>query len=204
MANGCALFNDAGGHVHRVCRLNQDIARERANELLKIHNIIPNQHWELEDLLANRDETRIFHAKWEISSIAFAPNDSISGFCIGFEREPDRLHYFEKCFYLHRLAVSEEFQGLALGALLQTQTIVNCFIRGFLHVGGPFDQVVLYGQTDLAPSNRKALLFHKAAGFNVVGEKPYDIRTDAIMRMTAQTFWRSRHVAIWRRSHIRT
>jgi GNAT superfamily N-acetyltransferase len=126
----------------------------------------------------------------------------VSGFCIGFEREPDFKFYFEKCFYLHRLSVSPDYRGRGLGALLQTETIVGCFLRGFTTLGEPSDSIVLYGQTDISPQNRNARLFHQAAGFEEVGEKQYKYRTDAIMRMDAQSFWASRHLALWRRHRL--
>lgn len=196
------IVRDARGDFHRIYTLTRGIARERAAELLWIHNLIPNQHWELRDLLAEHDETRVYHGKWEISSIALTTDKVVSGFCIGFEREPDFKFYFEKGIYLHRLSVSLGLQGRAIGALLQTETIVRCFLRGLTHVGGPFDPVVVYGQTDSATYNRSVHLFHKAAGFEVVGEKPYERRTDVIMRMTAQSFWASRHVAMWRQRRL--
>jgi hypothetical protein len=61
------LVRDVRGDLHQISALTKEIACERASELLQIHNLIPHQHWELEDLLADGDQTRIYHAKSVVS-----------------------------------------------------------------------------------------------------------------------------------------
>jgi GNAT superfamily N-acetyltransferase len=197
-----ALFHDSRGGICRVVQLTLPLACERAADLLLAHNLIPFQRWGTQELLAESDERRTFRGKWDVSRVAIANNGDTVGFCIGFELEPDFKFYHEPCFYLHRLAIVPAYQGRGIGALLQAETVVGCFIRGFMCVGGPLDPVVLYGQTDSTENNRKVLLFYKAAGFRVVGQKPYESRIDTILKMDAQSFWQSRHVGLWRRQRL--
>jgi GNAT superfamily N-acetyltransferase len=193
-----AVITDVHGEQYRVVHLTLAVATDRAREIVELHNSIPNQHWGIQQVLAEQDDTRIFHAKWSVSRIAVDTEDKLVGFCIAFERTPDSEYYPEKCFYLHRLAILPESRGRGLGALLQTQTIVDFFLRGFQCLGSARDPVIVYGQTDSAPFNRNVVLFNRASGFVEVGQKPYPFRTDLIMRADAKSFWDCRHVAFWR------
>lgn len=197
-----AMFRDSRGDIFGVTHLTPSLARERSADLLLAHNLIPFQKWAIKDLLADCDGSRQFLGKWEVSRIAIASNGDTLGFCIGFERQPDFTFYHEPCFYLHRLAIVPAYQGRSIGALLQAETVVSCFVRGYNYVGSSSGPVVLYGQTDSAYCNRKVLLFYKAAGFRVVGQKPYENRTDVVMKMDAQSFWGSRHLSLWRRHRL--
>jgi GNAT superfamily N-acetyltransferase len=183
-------------------QLSASLANERAADLLRAHNLIPSQRWTSDELLADGDGTRQYFGKWDVSRVAITEDGRTIGFCIGFELVPDLQFYHERCFYLHRLAVLPEFRGRMIGALLQAETVVGCFVRGFHDIGSIRDPVVIYGQTDTADWNRSVRLFHQAAGFRVVGQKAYADRTDAIMKMDAQGFWRSDHVALWRRYRV--
>lgn len=197
-----AHFRDSRGETYHIAPLTSSLAHERAADLLFAHNLIPSQKWGIDELLADRDQLRPFLGKWDISRIAIAQNGDTVGFCIGFELPPDHTFYHEPCFYLHRLAVVSTYQGRGVGAVLQAETVVGCFIRGFAYVASPLTPVVLYGQTDAADHNRTVRVFYETAGFRVIGQKPYDDRTDFIMKMDAQSFWHSRHVGLWRRQRL--
>jgi GNAT superfamily N-acetyltransferase len=192
-------FRDAHGDMFCVVNLSATVATERATDLLRAHNLIPSQKWTIDQLLADGDGARQYFGKWDVSRVAIAGDGGTIGFCIGFELVPDFQYYHERCFYLHRLAILPEFRGRMIGPLLQAETVVGCFVRGFHDIGSVRDPVVICGQTDMADWNRAVRLFHQAAGFRVVGQKPYPARTDAIMKMDADSFWRSDHVALWRR-----
>ncbi len=92
--------------------LNKQTARERCEELLLIHNLIPCQHWESKDLLAEMDIKRKFLNKWDVSAYAVTPSDnSMIGICVAFF---DILQG-ARSLYIHRLAVleSKRRQGVA-------------------------------------------------------------------------------------------
>lgn len=196
-------FNDYHGEPFRVTRLSPSIAKKHQAWLLKTHNEIPLQHWTARELFASGDGSRSYLGKWEISRIALSISDQPLAFCIGFEMIPDNLYYNEVGIYLHRLAVDSNARGRRIGALLQTETIAQAFARGLCFVGNPRAPVLIFGQTNKTSSNEGVRLFHRAAGFQEIGEKPYPDRTDVVMRMDAINFWSSRHVWQWRSSRIR-
>src|SRR5687767_3185526 len=115
-------FLNFRGVAFSVRPLTQGIARTHAEQLVWLHNHIPNQSWTADQLLSDRDDERAFRGKWEISQIAQAQDGTIVGLCIGFEREADDRHYFRNCIYMHRMAVDPGWRGTGTGALLHAQT----------------------------------------------------------------------------------
>ncbi|MCG8554035.1 MAG: GNAT family N-acetyltransferase [Proteobacteria bacterium] len=198
MADDQAHLLDSRGDLFTVRSLSPAMASRFADDLVAAHNLIPYQRWTMEDLLADRDSAREFFGKWEISTIALSVDERPLGFCIGFERAADGTYYESNGIYLHRLAVSSQFQGRSIGALLQAETIARALSRGLKYVQD-LPVAPIFGQTNLQESNRRVLLFHHAAGFRQVGEKTYGDRTDAILRLDRPDFEASRHAALWRR-----
>lgn len=185
-------FRDRDGKVFTVVPLTRARAAQHADELLSIHNTIPFQHWTRADLLADRDESRVYHGKWEISRIALDETGCPLAFNVGFEREPDGVYYREACVYLHRLAVAPACRGRYVGALLHAETISCVFERGMriLRADGAF---AVFGQANEVPDAAKLLAFYRDIGLEPVGRKPYDDRVDLILRLTRASFLGSRH-----------
>ena len=202
MAEPGSWFKDSRGEPFRITVLCAELAKPHRQWLVKTHNEIPFQHWTEEELFAASDGTRAYLGKWEISRIAFSSTGEPLAFCIGFEMQPDHQYYHQAGIYLHRLAVAPNVQGRMIGALLQAETIVQAFLRGLCFAGSVRAPVVIFGQTNITPSNYRVRLFHKAAGFREVGQKTYPDRTDVILRMGAAEFWSSRHLWQWRLARI--
>jgi GNAT superfamily N-acetyltransferase len=88
--------------AYQLEQLTKSVARDNARALVGLHNLIPNQHWDDRELLANRDATRRFGSKWLLSRVA-RWNSQFIGLCIAFEDRDTRAASF---LYVHRLSVA--------------------------------------------------------------------------------------------------
>lgn len=190
-------FLDREGVCFRVLPLTQDEAAQHASLLVAIHNAIPFQHWTEQNLLANGDDRRVFHGKWELSTLATTVDGTPMGFCIAFELQPDHQYYEHAGIYMHRMSLASPYRGRQIGALLHAETLWRAFCRGMQIMAPPGTPVRVYGQTNELAENIRVLEFHRDAGFLRVGRKPYSDRVDVIMEMTVQSFLRSRHTELW-------
>ena len=188
-------FRDRSGRIFSICRLTRDLAEEHADRIIWLHNFIPFQYWDVDDLLREADAMRPFYGKWEISRLAFGSDRDVIGFCIGFELAPDGIYYHRPGVYMHRLSVDPLYRRSYIGAMLQAEASYFAFERGMRHIISR-DDVVLYGQTNDVPENVHMLKFYDDAGFRIVGQKPYSDRVDVIMEMTRQSFFASRHAQL--------
>ncbi len=190
-------FRDREGASFTVVPLTRDEAARHAPLLVAIHNDIPFQHWTEQDLIADSDDRRTFHGKWELSALAITADGTPMGFCIAFELEPDHRYYEHPGIYMHRMSLASPYRRRQVGALLHAEALWRAFCRGAqitAPVGAP---VRVYGQTNERPENSRVLEFHRDAGFRPVGRKPYPDRVDVIMEMTVESFLLSRHTELW-------
>jgi GNAT superfamily N-acetyltransferase len=165
--------------LYKIHQLDKEIARNNAKDLLRLHNMIPHQYWELEDLLAERDTNRTFNRKWLLSRVALHGHLTL-GMCIAFEDGDTTPN--TPFIYVHRLVVLPTLRRkgigsallLDLGRLLSTNTIS---VYGDIVVQTPLS-------IEQEPTNIP-LAFYKALGFSVTGRKQYKTRIDLILRTTA-------------------
>lgn len=197
-----STFIDANGEVFRVTQLTRELAETHVDWLVRVHNYIPYQQWTRETALADHDDYREFHGKWEISRIALSENGNPIGFCIGFELVPDGIHYLEPGIYMHRMSLEHEYRSRQIGAILHAEAIGKAFERGIRRIKRSQTGLIIYGQTNDVPENKKIIQFYFDAGFKVVGAKSYPDRKDVILSMTEQEFLKSRHAKLWRSRRI--
>lgn len=168
-----------------IMPLTRTSAFEHRHQLIRLHNQIPFQHWNVSDLLAEGDAERKYTDKWRISQIALDPEGRPLAFCTGFRNEVS-AHYPEPGVYLHRLAVHPAHRHSYVGAIVLSVTIMAAF--DVLQQ----DRWV-YGQTNDTEGNEDVLRFYVDAGYEPMGYKQYADRRDVTMRMTKQQHTESRH-----------
>ena len=173
------------------------LCKKYSSRLVTIHNEIPFQRWTEQDLLADRDETRIFHAKWELSQYAKV-GTAVVGFGLAFDREADDLFYPCNCLYMHRMAIAPEWRSRGIGVILHCHSLNLCFKRRLQVLQPSPKSNSVFGQTNATKENQKLVQFHKDAGYRIVGEKAYTDRSDWIMELTENNFLQSRHFPYWR------
>ena len=185
-----------GGQNVIIMELSQNLCREFSGELVRIHNEIPFQSWTETELLAERDDTREFHSKWELSYVAMV-GPVIVGFCLAFEREAGEPHYLDNCVYMHRMAISSAWRSMGIGVILHCHSLNAAFQRKLRRLAPSQNFTLIRGQTNATAENVRMLQFHMDAGYRVIGKKKYPDRDDWVMEMAADDFLRSKHYQFW-------
>ncbi len=108
--------------------LTKEIAVNFNQELVDIHNLIPNVLWEGYEITADSLGPRFFKNKWEYSQIAISSAfNEIIGLSLAYERDVELPEYTQPSIYLHRVAVKKKYQGKTIGSGLIAFTLENAF-----------------------------------------------------------------------------
>jgi ribosomal protein S18 acetylase RimI-like enzyme len=165
----------AGDREYEVRTLTRSLARDKADELLRIHNIIPHVHWDTADLLADTSPKGEHYAdKWKLSFVVL-DGDKAVGLLVAYARKPSSKHPVES-IYVHRLAVDPEYQGSGIGSR---------FLRAALdYYYRELPQVMTYTvQTNDEASNGNVIRFYEAAGFQRYMPVRYPEKLDVLLKM---------------------
>ena len=125
--------------------LTKEIVLDNIGVLMEMSKQLQGDYWTLEHYLSEMNR------KWELSSATYS-DGKLCGFIIVSEK-PESLH-------VHRIVISEEFQGYGIGKMLINKTVkdVQECRKG---------AVTLKAEAD----NARTINFYKQLNFEMVGEK---------------------------------
>jgi len=174
--------------------LTKEIAVNFKQELVNIHNLIPNVLWDGYEIIADSLGPRIFKNKWEYSQIAISSAlNEIIGLSLAYERDVELPEYTQPSIYLHRVAIKKKYQGKTIGLSIIAFTIENAFKKTnsnhFIKKEVQFPVTV---QTnDNIITNQKQILIYKGLGGTIIGKKEYPNKTDLIFGFSLNNFYNS-------------
>lgn len=160
---------------YSVKTLTRCLAVSHANRIVELHNLIPYQHWDENDLLAECDQRRQFHLKWQVSQVALW-KAALVGVCVAFhDRDSGSNVGF---LYLHRIVVDSDHRRRGVGSAL-----VRASCKAFISTTSkPEDDVVVQTPVRALIGNLEPVRgFYAKLGFTGRGEKVYKDRIDEIM-----------------------
>lgn len=160
--------------------LDQDFAKKHLARLYELLQLIPDVRYRPEDLLAVvKPDGRDMHAKWQ-HSFAALDGDKLVGFVMAFERAAEANEWYPtNSLYISELAVDPAYQRHGVGHHLVTTLLEQVKVQGWRELTGP---VVFSTQTNAADWNAPVRDFYESFGFQVIGQKQYDNRTDLVFR----------------------
>ena len=169
-----------GGQTIEVARLTRRYAAQHADELLRLHNLIPYVKWAESDLLAaESDEGAPFQGRWQLSLVARARRQPI-GLLVAYLREADARHPMESA-YIHRLAVDAEWQRQGIGSGL-IRTAATWYFSALPWL------LSITSQTNDEIANRGVLEFYSRLGFRRTYPVRYPNKRDILLEIERATW----------------
>lgn len=164
-----------GFEIHK---LTKELCLNKKEEILGLLKLIPNSHYKIEDIMADKKGERYFYGKWEYSLILMK-GEEVVGVVIGYERARENEgSYNENCFYINEIAISQRYRGRGLG---------REFLKYFIESLGKYKyldgEVKIRIQTEKSETNKKVIELYKSVGFKEVGIKEYPLKKDIIMEI---------------------
>lgn len=163
----------------KIFRLSKTLATKYLNEILAALDLIPevDKHTP-DDILQQKNDSRIFHAKWDHSLIVLHKNGGFAGIIMGYEREKEKNNqYPQNSIYINGLSITQEFQNQGIGKFLIKTWIDWNKKKGFLVLDGPLRFSV---QTNKEKWNIHVQNLYESFGFKKIGEKKYGNRIDNV------------------------
>lgn len=174
--------------------LTRDIAKNFNQDLVNIHNLIPNVSWKGFEIIADSLGSRIFKNKWRYSQILINSNlREIIGLSLAYERDVELPEYIQPSIYIHRAAIKKKYQGQTIGLCMIGFTLENAFINiklsSFIKNGVTFPVTVQTNEDTI--TNRKQIMIYEGFGGLVIGKKKYSNKTDLIIGFSDHNFYNS-------------
>lgn len=170
-------MNSIVGYIENfeVFRLTKDFAEQHIDVLTNLVNKIPLVEYTQEHILAESKEERIFFGKWDHSLVVVDQENPIA--CIiAYERKSESNNqYPNNSLYMSELAVDQRYQKMGIA-----KSLLNLFFQvntKFKYLEGPITYAV---QTNEAPWNIHVENLYRSFGFQPIGKKQYNNRTDII------------------------
>lgn len=169
-------INTIGEYV--IYQLDKKTAFAHAKTIARLADLIPLVRYTEKEILAESKPGRTFHGKWEHSLIVFDQDNPIA-IIISYERKKEgNDQYPENSIYISELAVDENYRRQGLARELIKQFLD--FNKSFLHLDG---NLLFSIQTNSADWNQHVVNLYKSFGFEQVGTKEYDNRTDVVLKL---------------------
>ncbi len=171
--------------------LTKDIAINFNQELVDIHNLIPNVSWKGDEIKADSLGSRTFKNKWKYSQIVISSKlNEIIGLTLAYERDVEFPEYTQPSIYLHRAAIKKKYQGKTIGLGMIGFTLENAFVRisSFMKKEVKFPVTV---QTNDDIMNQKQIMMYEGFGGTIIGKKYYPNKTDLIFGFSECNFHNS-------------
>jgi GNAT superfamily N-acetyltransferase len=160
-----------------VCQLAKEVAMLNATKLTKLVDSIPLVDYTEADVLADSKPGRSFLGKWEHSLVVFDSEEPVA-VIMGYEREAENNDlYPANCLYISELAVAANYQRQGLAGKLVA--IFLDYNKALNYLSGPLVYAI---QTNSADWNQHVIRLYKSFGFEQVGTKVYENRTDVVLR----------------------
>lgn len=161
-----------------VYKLTRELCLEKKEEILKLLNLIPNSHYKIEDIIADKKGERYLYGKWEYSLLLLKEQEVV-GVIIGYERAKENEGiYSENCFYINEVAISQKYRGKNLGKELLKYFLHK--IRNYKFLNGKLRVRI---QTEKSEKNSKVINLYKSIGFKEIGIKEYPLKRDIVMEI---------------------
>lgn len=160
-----------------IYQLNKETATCYIDSIVQLVNYIPMKEYTREEVLSESSPERQFFGKWLHSLMAFDTGKPV-GVLIAYERKAEsHPSYRENSLYISELAVDKQYRrkGIARGLLKAFFQHSSRFV--YLE-GSPVYTI----QTNSAEWNEPVQNLYKSFGYEPVGTKKYENRTDVIMK----------------------
>lgn len=141
------------------------------NTILEIINIIPYIHWEIKDLLSQKED--YFNNKWNYSYIIKNSNNKVIGILIAYFRIADDKHIFDS-LYLHRFAIHPKYQNMGIG----TETLKYFIYKSFEEIPWLLN---ISCQTNNHKENERVIHFYRSVGFKEMYDIFYPNKVDVLL-----------------------
>lgn len=149
-----------------------------SNELLKLINIIPYIHWNINDLLSQKED--YYQNKWNYSYVIKNSENKIIGVIIAYFRLADNVHIFDS-LYIHRFAISPEYQNIGIG-----KEVLKYFIyKSFKEIPWLLNITIQANNDD---KNASIVKFYKNNGFKYMYNIPYENKTDVLLLLERESY----------------
>lgn len=162
----------------KVEQLSKKVCLERRDELLELLKTIPNSHYKIDDIVAEKKGDRVLYGKWEYSLIVL-DKENIVGVLIAYERKKEEEGiYQENCFYINEIVVSKKYKGQGIG-----KALLEIFIEKTEEYKYLDGKVKIRIQTTNSEENKKVIELYERVGFRKVGIKKYQLKEDVVLEI---------------------
>jgi ribosomal protein S18 acetylase RimI-like enzyme len=167
---------------YRIFKLTAELAEVYAAQIVEALDLIPLVATHTpEVILATREDTSEFHAKWEHSLVALDEHGEFVGVIMGYEREAEgNEQYPQASIYMSDFAVAKSHQKQGLGKWMVDSWLDYNTKLGFRKLNGSLQFSV---QTNSAVWNRHVQALYESFGFTKRSTKNYPNRNDIVYEL---------------------